>query len=72
MAPPEDLKDALDDIMTNPTVRLWPTVGKLLNISRNSVYAAAARNEIDVIRIGRSMRAVSSSLRKRLGIEPLA
>ena len=45
-----ELKDALKEIRTKPTVPLWPHVGLALNLSRGSVYAAARRNEIDVIK----------------------
>jgi hypothetical protein len=64
-----DLKEILEEIRTKPVVPLWPHVGMALNTSRGSIYAAASRNEIEVIRIGRSIKAVTAPLRKRLGIE---
>jgi hypothetical protein len=64
-----NLEEILEDIRRKPTVKLWPHAGQALGIGRGAAYAAAARKEIDVIRIGRSVRAVSASLRKRLGMD---
>jgi hypothetical protein len=64
-----NLEEILEEIRRKPTVKVWPHAGRALGIGRGATYAAAARNEIDVIRIGHSVRAVSASLRKRLGIE---
>lgn len=64
-----DLQEILEDIRTKPVVPLWPHAGMALGLRRGSTYGAAARNEIDVIRIGRSIKAVSASLRKRLVLE---
>jgi hypothetical protein len=63
------LEDAVQEIRTRPAVPLWPHVGLALNLSRGSVYTAAANGEIEVIRIGRSIRAVSAPLRKQLGLD---
>jgi len=67
-----ELKDALEEIRTRPVVPLWPHVGLVLDLSRGSVYASAARNEIDVIRVGRSIKAITAPLRKRLGLDGAA
>ncbi len=67
-----DLKDILKEIRTKPVVPLWPHVGKALDICRGATYAAAARNEIEVIRIGRSIKAITAPLRKRLGLDGAA
>jgi hypothetical protein len=64
-----ELKQVMKDIQSKPTVPLWPHVGMALDMCRDSVYAAAKRNEIDVIRVGRSIKAVTASLRKRLGLD---
>jgi hypothetical protein len=64
-----DLDQILEEIRRKPTVKVWPTAGRALGMGRGSAYAAAARNEIDVIRFGRSVRAVSASLRQRLGLD---
>jgi hypothetical protein len=63
-----NLEEILEEIRRKPTVKVWPHAGRALGFGKGATYAAAARNEIDVIRIGRSVRAVSASLRKRLGI----
>jgi hypothetical protein len=63
------LKDVLEEIKTQPVIPLWPHLGLVLKMSRGSVYNAAKRNEIDVIRIGHSIKAVTAPLRKRLGLD---
>ena len=65
-----ELQQILDDIATQPTVPVWPHLGKALGVSRNTAYDAARKNEVEVIRVGSQYRVVSASLRKRLGIEP--
>jgi hypothetical protein len=67
--PGADLEQILEEIRRKPTVKVWPHAGRALGLGRGSAYAAAARNEIDVIRIGRSVRAVSATLRQRLGLD---
>jgi hypothetical protein len=64
-----ELKDALQEIRTKPVVPLWPHLGLVLDLSRGAVYASVKRQEIDVIRMGRSIKAVTAPLRKRLGLD---
>jgi hypothetical protein len=64
-----DLQKILEEIRTKPVVPVWPHAGMALGLRRGSTYAAAARNEIDVIRFGRSIKAVTAPLRKRLGLD---
>ena len=64
----EKLRIALENLRTKPTVSLWPDVGALLNLSRGSVYAAAERGEIPVLKIGRLLKVPTAPLRQRLGI----
>jgi hypothetical protein len=64
-----ELKDALEAIRTKPVVPLWPHIGLVLDLSRGAVYASVKRDEIDVIRVGRSIKAVTAPLRKRLGLD---
>jgi len=64
-----ELEDILREIRARPTVPLWPHAAKALGVSRGSIYAAASRGEIDTIRIGRSIKVVSASLRRGLGLE---
>ncbi len=63
------LEDIMTDIKTKPTVPLWPHAGAAYDLSRGATYQAAARGEIEVVRIGKSIRAVTSALRKRLGLD---
>jgi excisionase family DNA binding protein len=44
--------------------------GKHLGLSRNSAYAAAAKGEIPVIRIGKLWRVPVPAFERLLGIEP--
>jgi hypothetical protein len=67
-APKMTLEQALEDIRKKPTVPLWPQTALALGVSRGTVYELASRNEIDVIRMGRLIKAVTAPLRKRLGI----
>ena len=60
--------EALEEIRTKPLVNLWPTVGVAYGVSRGAIYDAAARGEIEVIGIGRLRKAVTASLRRKLGI----
>lgn len=64
-----DVKQAMNEIRTKPVVRLWPTVGVVLNLGRGATYQAAERGEIATVRIGRSIRAITAPLRKSLGID---
>lgn len=63
------MKEAIEEIKTKPTVPLWPVVGTVLDLSRCGVYQAARNGEIDVIRIGSRVKAVTAPLRKKLGID---
>jgi hypothetical protein len=64
-----EMKEVLEDIRTKPTVPLWPHFGMALGVSRNTLYEAAVSGDIDTIKVGRSIRAVSATLRKRLGLD---
>jgi hypothetical protein len=64
-----NLSEVLEEIRNKPVVPLWPHAGLVLGVSRGAVYAAASRNEIEVIRIGRSIKVITAPLRKRLGID---
>jgi hypothetical protein len=64
------IEEAIREVHTKPLVALWPTTGALLGLSRSGVYGAAARGEIDTVRIGRLLKVVSSSLRRKVKLEP--
>jgi hypothetical protein len=67
-----ELAQILEEIRQKPVVPLWPHAGKALGVSRGAIYAAAARNEIEVVRIGKSIKAISAALRKQLRIDDAA
>ncbi len=62
------LEEALKEICSKPVVDLWPTVGVALDLSRDSVYAAAKNGEIEVLKIGRLKKAMTAPLRQKLGL----
>ena len=65
----EELATIMHDVRTRPVVPLIPHVAVLRGIGKNLVYDAVKRGEIDVIRTGRRINAISASLRRELGIE---
>jgi hypothetical protein len=56
-------------ILNDLTVPLWPHVGRALGVSRNPVYEAARRGEIETIRIGGRISCPTAPLRKMLGLD---
>jgi hypothetical protein len=64
-----EIKDAIHEIQTRPAVPLFPHVALALQMSKSAVYEAAKKGEIDVIRINRSVRAITAPLRKRLHMD---
>jgi hypothetical protein len=54
------------DIADQPTVTV-PVAGQVLGIGRDAAYAAAARGEIPVLRLGRSLRVPVPKLLELLG-----
>jgi hypothetical protein len=57
-------------VLAKPTItpdELFQT--GVLPVSRNGVYAAINRGEIDVIAIGKKKAIITASLRRKLGLE---
>jgi excisionase family DNA binding protein len=52
-----------------PTMRLWPEVGRVLGLSRASTYEAARRGDIPAIRFGRRIVVPTAALRRMLGLD---
>jgi hypothetical protein len=63
------LEEAIREIQTKPVVPLWPVVGLVLDMNRGSVYRAVNAGEIEVVRYGSRIRAITAPLRKKLGID---
>lgn len=63
------LDEIIRDIRSKPTVPVWPHAGKAYGLRRNASYDAARRGEIETIRMGRVLRAITAPMRKRLGID---
>jgi hypothetical protein len=64
----EAVQRAMQEIMTRPTVAVWPTAGLACGLGRSAAYAAAAKGHIPVERFGGVKRAISAKLRQKLGI----
>jgi hypothetical protein len=62
------VEEAVEEIRTKPVVSLWPTVGVACGLSRGATYEAVKRGEIEVLEFGRLKKAISATLRKKLGI----
>jgi hypothetical protein len=65
----QSIEQALKEVRNHPVVSLWPTAGTLLRLSRSGTYDAAARGEIETLRIGRLLKAISAPLRRKLEID---
>jgi hypothetical protein len=63
------IEEALAEIRRKPLVPLWPTAAVVYGVSRGAIYAMANRGEVDVLGAGRLKKAITSSLRRKLGIE---
>ena len=63
------LEEALAEIQTKPLVDLYPPVAMVYGVSRGTVYEMARRGEIDVLEVGRLKKAITSPLRRKLGME---
>lgn len=59
----------IPDPEQQPTMALWPDVGKVLGLGRSATYDAAARGEIPVIRFGQRMVVPTAALRKMLAFD---
>ncbi len=59
----------LPDPHVQPTLNLWPETGRLLGLSRQSTYDAAARGDVPTIRIGRRLLVPTAALARLLCID---
>jgi excisionase family DNA binding protein len=62
------LKDAMRQLQEQPTMRLHPETSAVIGVGKNKVYQLADSGEIETVRFGSHRRAITSSLRKRLGL----
>lgn len=65
----EVLAKILVEIRSKPTVPLWPHAGMAYGLGKSATYKAAHAGEIDVLRIGRLLKAVTAPMRARLGLD---
>jgi hypothetical protein len=61
------IEEAVDELKRKPVVDLWPIL-VAYGVSKGTIYAMAARGEVDVLRAGRLKKAVSATERRKLGI----
>jgi hypothetical protein len=64
------VEEAVEELKRKPVVDLWPTLAVAYGVSKGTIYAMAARGEVDVLRAGRLKKAISASERRKLGIQP--
>lgn len=60
--------EILNEIQSKPTVPLWPHAGMAYGLGKATTYKAAHAGEIEVIRLGRLLKAVTAPMRARLGL----
>ena len=61
-------QEILAEILERPTVPLWPHAGTAYGLGRDATYKAAHAGQIEVVRMGRLLKAVTAPMRKRLGM----
>ena len=64
---------ALPDPEEEPTVAVWPDAGQAMGLGRGAAYAAAARGDLPVVKIGgRKLRVSTAALRRMLNLDDAA
>jgi hypothetical protein len=61
--------EIINDIKTKTTVPVWPHWGRVNGCSKGTAYQRAQQGGAEFIRHGRIVRAVTSVMRRKLGIE---
>ena len=62
------VEEAVEELKRKPLVDLWPTLAVAYGVSKGCIYEMARRGEVDVLRAGRLIKAISASERRKLGI----
>jgi hypothetical protein len=62
------MSDRIIEKLAGPTTTV-PVAGKVLGLSRNKAYEAAARGEIPTLRFGKRIVVPTMPLRRMLGLE---
>lgn len=60
--------EIIAEILAKPTVPLWPHAGRAYGLGKSATYNAAHAGEIEVLRMGRLLKAVCAPMRERLGL----
>jgi hypothetical protein len=66
------LEEIKADVASELVVPLWPHAGRIYGLGRCPTYAAAKAGEIETVRLGKLIKAVTAPMRKRLGMESAA
>lgn len=61
-------QELADDLLSRPTLDLWPDAAGVLGIGRNLVYKAAASGEIPTLRFGNRIVVPTARLKDMLGL----
>jgi len=64
-----ELEEIMRDVKTKAVVPVWPHAGVVYGLSRGGAYEAVRRGEIETIRMGRVIRAITAPMRKKLSID---
>jgi hypothetical protein len=59
--------EEIHELLSRPWLQV-PKAGAVLGLSRSASYEAAKRGDIETFRIGKSLKAPTASLRKKLQI----
>lgn len=60
----------IDEARNLPPAIDVPTYAALLGISRNAAYRDVAAGNVDAVRVGKSIRIITATALRRLGLEP--
>lgn len=67
--PDPEVRPTLPDPEVQPTLPVWPETGRILGLSKASVYAAVACGEVPSIRVGRRLLVPTAALRRMLQLD---
>ena len=59
--------DEVDELLSKPWLPV-PVAGSILGLNRSASYEAAKRGEIETIKVGRLLKALTTPMRKKLRI----
>jgi hypothetical protein len=66
---PDEIRQEIEATLAHPTVSVPIFRTKIVPSSKNSIYSAIRRGEIEVVRVGGRIQIVTAPWRRRLGLE---